>query len=221
MVLFLADDLTYRDLGCYGSPDAITPRIDRLAEEGMLFHHCYQAAAMCSPTRHNLYNGLYPVKSGAHPNHTFAEPWVKSMPHYLGELGYRVGSIGKGHIGPREVYPFEYLGNKEKGKEHIDLGLSDTFLGEVAESGDPFCLVICSHQPHGPLTLGDPSMFPPEKLSLRGNQVDTPQFRDRFSKYLAEIHFLDGQVGTVLEQLDAHALSEDTLFLFLGEQGTG
>jgi|GEM_PF-4622139 len=66
LVLFLADDLTYRDIACYGSPDAITPRIDQLAKEGMLFHKCYQAAAMCSPTRHNLFNGKYPMRTAHH-----------------------------------------------------------------------------------------------------------------------------------------------------------
>ncbi|MCH8922439.1 MAG: sulfatase-like hydrolase/transferase [Planctomycetes bacterium] len=68
----IADDCTYHDLGCYGG-QAHTPNIDRLAGEGMRFTHCFQAAPMCSPTRHNIYTGLYPVKSGAYPNHTFAK----------------------------------------------------------------------------------------------------------------------------------------------------
>ncbi|MCA9177076.1 MAG: sulfatase-like hydrolase/transferase, partial [Planctomycetales bacterium] len=65
-VFIIADDLTYRDLGCYGG-QASTPHIDRLATEGMRFERCFQAAPMCSPTRHNIYTGLYPVRSGAYP----------------------------------------------------------------------------------------------------------------------------------------------------------
>ena len=107
-VFVIADDCTYRDIGCYGG-QAHTPNIDRLAGEGMRFTDCFQAAPMCSPTRHNIYTGLYPVKSGAYPNHTFAKPGTKSVVHYLQPLGYRVALSGKRHINPPEVFPFEYL----------------------------------------------------------------------------------------------------------------
>ena len=63
-VFIIADDCTFRDIGCYGG-QAYTPNIDKLATEGMRFTQCFQAAPMCSPTRHNIYTGLYPVKSGA------------------------------------------------------------------------------------------------------------------------------------------------------------
>jgi hypothetical protein len=62
LLLIIADDCTYRDLGVYGG-QAKTPHLDRLAAEGMKFTRCFQAAPMCSPTRHCLYTGLYPVKS--------------------------------------------------------------------------------------------------------------------------------------------------------------
>jgi uncharacterized sulfatase len=72
-VFVIADDCTYRDVGCYGGR-AQAPNIDRLAGEGMRFTHCFQAAPMCLPTRRSICTGLYPVKSGADPNHTFANP---------------------------------------------------------------------------------------------------------------------------------------------------
>ena len=87
LVLFLADDCTYRDIGCYGSSDFKTPAIDQLAADGMRFTKCYQSSAMCSPTRHNLFNGMYPVRTGAYPNHTFVKDSVKSLPHYLQAAG--------------------------------------------------------------------------------------------------------------------------------------
>jgi len=68
VVFILADDCTFRDIGCYGG-QAHTPNIDRLAKEGMRYTRCFQAAPMCSPTRHNIYTGQYPVKTGAYPNH--------------------------------------------------------------------------------------------------------------------------------------------------------
>ncbi|HBN74511.1 MAG TPA: sulfatase atsG, partial [Planctomycetaceae bacterium] len=111
LLFIIADDCTYRDLGCYGG-EAQTPHIDALCNEGMKFTQCFQAAPMCSPTRHNIYTGLYPVKSGAYPNHTFAKAGTKSIVHYLKPLGYRVHLSGKTHIAPKEVFPFEYSSKK-------------------------------------------------------------------------------------------------------------
>ena len=95
--------------GCLGGhPQAKTPNIDKLAKEGMQFSRCFQTAPMCSPTRHNLYTGLYPVKSGAYPNHTFVKDGTKSVVHYLKPKGYRVALSGKTHINPRKAFQFEY-----------------------------------------------------------------------------------------------------------------
>ena len=77
-VLFIADDCSHYDLGCYGSPDSKTPNIDRFATQGVRFTQCYQAVPMSSPTRHNLYTGLWPVHSGAYPNHTIADEGTKA-----------------------------------------------------------------------------------------------------------------------------------------------
>ena len=123
LLFVIADDCTYRDIGCYGG-QAHTPNIDRLATQGMRFTQCFQAAPMCSPTRHNIYTGLYPVKSGAYPNHTFAKDGTKSVVHYLKPLGYRVALSGKRHIAPQEVFPFEYSGRKNPDLEAIDTLMS-------------------------------------------------------------------------------------------------
>ena len=108
MVFILADDCTYRDLELYGGP-AKTPHINKLASQGLKFTRCYQAAPMCSPTRHALYTGIYPVKNGAHPNHAEAYPHIKSIAHYLQDVGYKVVLAGKSHIAPSKVFPFSRL----------------------------------------------------------------------------------------------------------------
>ncbi|MEX1049895.1 MAG: sulfatase-like hydrolase/transferase [Akkermansiaceae bacterium] len=107
LALIMADDCTFLDIGCYGG-QAYTPNIDKLAGQGIRMTRCFQAAPMCSPTRHNIYTGLYPVKSGAYPNHTFVKDGVKSVVHYLEPLGYRVALSGKAHVGPKKAFPFEY-----------------------------------------------------------------------------------------------------------------
>lgn len=213
LVFIIADDCTFRDIGCYGG-QARTPNIDHLATEGMKFNRCFQTAPMCSPTRHNIYTGLYPVKSGAYPNHTFAKPGTKSIVHYLKPLGYRVALSGKRHIATPDIFPFEY-----SGKKNPDMKVVDKLFAECKQSKTPFCLFACSNEPHTPWDKGDPSAYPPEENKLPPYIADTPFVRSQFSKYLAEITYFDGQVGQILTLLDKHGLRDDTLVMVVSEQG--
>ncbi|MBL6765230.1 MAG: sulfatase [Verrucomicrobiae bacterium] len=213
-LFIIADDLTHRDLGCYGG-QAHTPNIDGLAGEGMRFTRCFQAAPMCSPTRHNIYTGLYPVKSGAYPNHTFAKDGTKSVVHYLKPLGYRVALSGKQHIAPAEVFPFERSGKQN----NPDMEAVDKLFRECRENGTPFCLFACSNEPHTPWNKGDRSKYPPEKIKLPKHFVDTPETREGMSRYLAEITYFDGQVGELLKLLGKHGLASNTLVMVVSEQG--
>ena len=214
MVFIIADDCTFRDIGCYGG-QAKTPNIDKLAKQGMRFTRCFQAAPMCSPTRHNIYTGLYPVKSGAWPNHTRAYPHVKSIVHYLKPLGYRVTQTGKTHINPREVFPFENFG----GGKNPDMKYIDRLFSETAGGGKPFCLFACSNEPHTPWNKGDASAYPPAKIKLPSYLVDTPRVREDFSNYLAEITYYDSQVGEIVRLLEKHKLTDNTLVMVVSEQG--
>ena len=214
LVFIIADDCTFRDIGCYGG-QAKTPNIDKLAAEGMQFSRCFQAAPMCSPTRHNIYTGIYPVKSGAYPNHTFANDDVKSIVQHLRPLGYRVTQSGKTHIAPQKVFPFDRLGNGS----NPDMKAIDEMMADSAKSAKPFCLFACSNEPHSPWNKGDASVYPPEKITLPPYIVDTPEVRASFGKYLAEITYYDNQVGEILSMLDKHGLSENTLVMVVSEQG--
>jgi len=215
-LFIIADDCTYSDLGCYGG-QAITPNIDKLATQGMRFTHCFQAAPMCSPTRHNIYTGLYPVKSGAYPNHTFAKDGTKSVCHYLGDLGYRVALSGKTHIAPREVFPFEYSSDGN----NPDLKVIDQLMAESKAEDQPFCLFACSNEPHSPWDKGDASQYDPEKIKLPPYFVDTPETRSAMQDYLAEITYYDWQVGQLLELLEKHEIADNTVVMVVSEQGSG
>ncbi len=215
MVFMLADDLTRFDIGCYGSLDSKTPTLDKLAESGMKFTRCYQAAPMCSPTRHNIYTGIYPTRTGAYPNHTFANPGTKSIVHYLKPLGYRIALSGKTHIAPVEVFPFEYLGKKK----NPEFELVDSFLLEVKENNEPFCLFLTSNEPHTPWDKGDISQFDKDKVILPPYFVDNDETREDFCRYLAEVNYLDGQVKQALDLLEKHGMTENTVFIFASEQG--
>jgi len=214
-VFIIADDCTYRDIGCYGG-QAHTPNIDKLATEGMRFTHCFQAAPMCSPTRHNIYTGLYPVKSGAYPNHTFAKGGTRSVVHYLKPLGYRVALSGKKHISPPEIFPFEY---SSKGN-NPDLDVIDKLMSECKESDTPFCLFACSNEPHSPWNKGNASRYDAAKLKLPPYFADTEETRENMTRYLAEITYYDWQVGQILGLLDKHLLRNNTLVIVVSEQGS-
>ena len=221
VLLILADDMTYHDLGCYGNPQVHTPNLDRLAGEGVRFQRAFNSAPMCAPTRMSLYTGIHPVRNGAHPNHSRVYPDVQSWPHYLDALGYRAAIIGKRHEAPAENFPFEYLGGHHHDNgEGLDLDLSKAraFMGE--HTSEPWSLVVASNQPHRPWNRGVPRAYDPSALALPPYLVDTPETREALARYYAEIAYADHQVGRVLQALRETGQAEDTLVIFLSEQGS-
>lgn len=213
-LFIIADDCTFRDIGCYGG-QAATPNIDQLASEGMRLTHCFQCAPMCSPTRHNIYTGQYPIKTGAYPNHTETYSHIKNVTHFLKPLGYRLALSGKTHIGPQPLFDFEYSG---KGN-NPDMQAVDKLFAECRRSKTPFCLFACSNEPHTPWNKGDPSQYPPSQIKLPPYLPDTPAMRKGFQRYLAEITYFDGQVGQLLASLQQHGLADNTLVMVVSEQG--
>ena len=213
-LVVLADDCTYRDLGCYGG-QAITPHIDQLSREGMRLTRCFQTAPMCSPTRHNLYTGQYPVKTGAYPNHTQTFDHIKNVTHFLKPAGYRLALSGKVHIGPRMLFPFEYSSDKN----NPDMDSVESLFKECKKDATPFCLFACSNEPHSPWNKGDASLYPADKVKLPEYLPDTPEMRDGFSRYLAEITYYDSQVGQLLGLLEKYELASNTVVIVLSEQG--
>jgi uncharacterized sulfatase len=95
ILIFVGDDMNWNDCEPYGSEVVKTPNIQKLANEGMSFDNMFTSTAMCAPTRQQLMTGLYPVRSGAFPNHSVVYDGVKSFAHHFGELGYEVALIGK------------------------------------------------------------------------------------------------------------------------------
>ncbi|MDB4512253.1 sulfatase [Arenicella sp.] len=216
--------MTFTDLGCYGNPDVKTPSIDKLATEGMRFTKFYNPTPTCSPLRQSLYTGIYPIRNGAHPNHSQVYEGVKSLPHILSPLGYRVAIVGKRHEAPAEAFPFEMLGGShgDSGKtpDGADLPLAKAREFIERDLNQPWCLVVSSNQPHTPWNRGDASAYPPETLTLPPYLVDTPATRAGLSKYYAEITYMDHQVGEVMRILRETGEKSETAFLWLSEQGS-
>lgn len=223
IVVIVADDMGTNELGCYGGTNITTPNIDRLADEGMMFTNNYASMAMSVPIRASLYTGLYPTRHGSYQNHKATYSTVKSAAHYMADLGYRVGRTGKDHPANQPVvYPFEKINGFEVNcvASHPAVSTTDGIKAFMQRNDDePFCLYVCSINSHMPWDAGDASEFDADKLTLPPNCVDNAQTRKEFCNYLAEIRLLDNEVGMVYQALQETGELDNTLLIFLAEQG--
>ncbi|WP_129715795.1 sulfatase [Pedobacter sp. SYP-B3415] len=221
VVVIMADDLDSRQLSCYGGKNIRTPNIDALASQGLKFNQIVASEAMCVPTRASLFTGLYPARHGSFQNHKPVYNNLKSICHYMGDLGYDVALTGKDHsTKPRHVFPFRIIGGFEPNcVAETDDYSADSLKNYISGQSKPFCLFVMSINPHTPWTVGDPSEFDPDKLILPPHWVDTKQIRKLFTRYLAEIRRLDDQVGAVMKTLKESGKDKNTVVIFLGEQG--
>jgi arylsulfatase A len=248
VILILADDLGWNQLGCYGGPYQ-TPNIDGLAAQGMRFTNAYASASVCSPTRAALMTGKYParlhitdfIKGGEFPDSMLLQPdWQKFLP--LDEItlaevfrgnGYRTAIFGKWHLSREKQPPGSEAYNPDK------QGFDEYMITykPVPASSDP------EHDPHHADSITDRTIRflnenqkNPFFLIVSHNSIHDPimESRERIAAYQASgpdpsyrvnpilgamVGHLDDATGRLLAKIKELELERKTIVFFCSDNG--
>lgn len=223
IVLFIADDMTQRDLSVYGG-DAHTPNLDRMAQDGMVFERAFAASPTCSVSRTSLLTADYPMHHGAHALGSVMKRPVPTLPQILKAQGYRVVIAGKTHFGPVKDFPFEFLKDSVSlpaGKTNVLFSkLNMTAIDHLLATRDrakPIALIVASFASHvrWPANQG----YDAAKLTITPNLLDTPDTREVRTRYLTKVSLADTELGELRASMTKYGMADNTLLLFTADQG--
>lgn len=226
IVLVISDDHGYPDHGFMGAAPTLTPHIDRLAEEGVVFTHGYSTASVCRPALATLLTGLLPIqlhfqeeafveaRGGEVADGSFVAH-VATLPRLLAARGYTSFQAGKHWEGPFAAAGFDAgmveapvrEGGNESWKRLVrdDLEPVLDFVERHAEA--PFLLWFAPLLPHLPHDA--PARF---RQGLEG-------LPPHVARYHAAIRWLDAGVGELVDRIDALGLARRTLVVYLADNG--
>ncbi|MDF1695562.1 MAG: sulfatase [Saprospiraceae bacterium] len=246
IILIFTDDQGYQDVGCYGSPDILTPNLDQMAQEGIRLTDFYAAQAVCSASRAAILTGCYPNRLGVHgafmPNSKKGLHLNEiTLAELLKPYGYRTALFGKWHLGDHP----SFMPNKQGFDEYFGIPYSNDMWPLHPQQGPIFDF--------GPLplyenqtiidTLTDQSNLTtqitersvefirknkenPFFLYIAHPQPHVPLYvSDKFkgkSKrglYGDVIMEIDWSVGEILKSLKENKLDENTLVIFTSDNG--
>jgi arylsulfatase A-like enzyme len=236
LVLIIADDMNWDDCGAYGHPSIRTPNIDALAKDGLLFHHAYLTTNSCSPSRASLITGRYPHNTGAEQLHWPIPEGSRTFVEALRAAGYDTAAAGKWHMGDAvrghfdRVYeastagfvlpsgkdgePPKMIAEEPSGCERWEQAL------EERDPEKPFFMWLAALDPHR--EYRDGALEPPhrsEDVIVPPHLPDTPDVREDLRLYYDEIGRLDQYVGKVVAKLTEQGVADDTLILFITDNG--
>jgi N-acetylgalactosamine-6-sulfatase len=246
IILILADDLGYGDLGCQGHPQARTPNLDRLAAESTRFTQFYVTGVTCCPSRTGFMTGKFPATFANYPaGHGFGAR--VTVTELLKKAGYATGHFGKWHIG-RDQRPGTYgidtigLEDEETGgarkktrtaTRSRDADVVDDAIQFIErQKGAPFYVNVWGHISHFP--VNPPAHYADRFRDVVVKETDfSPMMREKFAqvrqlggdvnvamrKYLGDLSALDDEVGRLLRRIDELGLRDKTLIVFSSDHG--
>jgi arylsulfatase A-like enzyme len=220
-----------RYLGVYGHPDVSSPRLDRLAAEGILFTSAHATAPLCSPSRGSLFTGRYPQSNGlvglAHHGWEYRSD-VRTLPELLSEAGWYSALFGMQH---ETSYP------KRLGFDEFDV--SNSYCEYVVEkvqqwleqwpqqgqhngpgsSGQPFLLTAGFFETHRPYPHDRYEPADSGAVDLPDYLPDTPAVRQDLADFYGSIATADAAVGLMLDTLSDTGLDANTWVVFFTDHG--
>jgi arylsulfatase len=247
VVIILADDLGYGDLGCYGSENAKTPNIDQMAREGMRFTGFYAAASVCSASRAGLLTGRYPIRTGVTgvisantKNHLPLKE--VTLAERFKALGYATAIFGKWHLGNTpDVWPlkqgfdewFGTIGSNDmgKGRPSLEARRSGKAGVELVEQDkvieiNPDQRLLTRRYTDRAVEFILRIKAKPFFLFVPHNMPHTPLFvSNRFEGksngglYGDVVMEIDDSVGRILGAIKSAGIDEQTIVLFTSDNG--
>ena len=246
IVLFLADDLGYGELGCYGNTAAITPNLDRFAAEGLRLTDCHSASSVCSPSRSSLLTGRTPYRNGV-------VTWIPegspihlrtteiALPKLLRAAGYDTCHVGKWHLNgkfnsPEQPQPDAHgygwwlATQNNAAPSHAfpaNFVRNGTAIGKVDDYSAPFIAreaVTWLREKRAaakPFFLAVWTHEPhyPIASAERYEKLHAGIADPEERTYRANITQLDDAFGTVMKALDELGVADDTLVFFTSDNG--
>ncbi len=235
IILVMADDQGYGDVGFNGHPFLKTPHLDKMAKSGVVMDRFYAAAPVCSPTRASVMTGRHPMRTNV-PNHGhYMRPHENTLAEGLKSAGYITGHFGKWHIGsvqaesptsPGQVGFDEWLtglnffdndpylsrnGKYEqvKGKGTvITMDATIEFLKKHKDGDKPMFAVTWFPSPH------DPHAELPEAMT-----EDLYKEAGKHRGYYLEIALIDEQVGRLRNELREMGIEQNTIVWYTSDNG--
>ncbi|MCB1842237.1 MAG: sulfatase-like hydrolase/transferase, partial [Halioglobus sp.] len=237
IILILSDDVGAETLGIYGGESYRTPELDALARDGVRFAHGH-AQPLCTPSRVKLMTGQYNFRNYRHFGHL--DPTQTTFAHVLKSAGYRTSVVGKWQLYSN---PFETL----QGSTPTTAGFDDFLVWQLTpqERGSRYWQPVLND--NGELRRLPATRFGPDILNERvvalirdhGRQpfsiyysmvlahapwVTTPDMRDDSAsdqaRFAAMVAYMDKLVGNVRRAVEAQGIENNTLVLFIGDNGT-
>lgn len=236
VLLITADDLNWDSLGAFGGRlQDLTPNIDLLAKEGMRFARAHVNVAVCQPSRSVLMTGRYPHHNGAQGFGAIRND-VPTLQESLRRGGYLNGILAKtDHLMPAEKFCWDYVvAAKELGDGRVPSlyhQRTKAFLEIAREQKKPFFLMANAEDPHRPFAGSELELksfnkyyeftrqVRPEEVTIPGFLPDLPNIRRELAQYFTSVHRCDQTVGAILRALRETKLEQDTLVMFLSDNG--
>lgn len=247
VVLFLADDQGWGDLSLHGNANVRTPHIDALAREGASFTQFF-VSPVCSPTRAELLTGRYHPRSGVYATSRGGERLdldETTIARIFDDAGYATAAFGKWHNGSQPPYhpnargfdefygftsghwgnyfdpPLDHNGSLVRGNGYVTDDFTDRAIRFIEDHRtEPFFVWVAYNTPHSPMQVPDRWWNRFEERPLVGRHRDPEkEDLDHTRAALAMVENIDWNVGRVVAHLDDLDLADDTIVVYLTDNG--